>query len=120
MALRTEKDKKAGDCEMRVIDRTGDSKHYWDSESLDEVKAARQMFVDLTAKNYKAYRMTAMGNKGKVMRFIVYIVRIVQGTPPMRSGLGKREMTSSVACLYFVSGAVHCGLQTWRTRVWRN
>jgi hypothetical protein len=67
MALRTEKDKKAGDCEMRVIDRTGDSKHYWDSESLDEVKAARQMFVDLTAKNYKAYRMTAMGNKGKVM-----------------------------------------------------
>lgn len=65
--MRKEKDKKPGDNEIRVIDQSGDSKHYWDSESLDEVKAARQMFVDLTAKNYKCYRMTAMGNKGKVM-----------------------------------------------------
>ena len=65
--MRTEKDKKPNDNEIRVIDASGDSKHYWDSESLDEVKAARQMFTDLTAKNYKCYRMSMTGGKGKVM-----------------------------------------------------
>lgn len=41
--------------EMAVMDSTGDTKVIWDTDSKDEVDAARAMFDQLIKKGYQAF-----------------------------------------------------------------
>ena len=53
--------------ELRILDRTGDTKIIWDSAQDDEVAAARKMFTDLRKKGYLAYTVGKKGEKGEVI-----------------------------------------------------
>lgn len=55
--------------EMRVIDRTGDSKLIWDTANPDEVEAARSHFNLLKEqKRYAAFKVKKNGEAGEVIR----------------------------------------------------
>jgi hypothetical protein len=53
--------------EMCVIDRTGDTKVVWNSDSPDEVETAKATFDRLRKKGYIAYRVKRNGDPGEVM-----------------------------------------------------
>lgn len=55
-------------CEMRVLDHTGDTRSIWDPSKPDEVEAAKATFDALRAKGYLAYSVKRDGDKGEVMR----------------------------------------------------
>lgn len=55
--------------EMRIIDRTGDTKIVWDRDAAPEVEHARQTFNDMKKKGYYAYAVTGKnGEKGELMQ----------------------------------------------------
>jgi hypothetical protein len=51
--------------EMRVMDKTGDTKIVWSSANPDEVENARRTFNDLIKKGYSAFAVKREGEKGK-------------------------------------------------------
>jgi hypothetical protein len=64
----------------------GDVKQMWDPTKPDEVAAARQMFNDLKAKGYRAYRTNDKGDQGEAMReFDPHAGRVIL-VPPMQGG----------------------------------
>jgi len=54
--------------ELRVLDRTGDTKLIWDTDKQDEVDAAEAMFNKLTKKGYLAYTVKKGGKKGEQVK----------------------------------------------------
>ena len=54
--------------ELRILDKSGDTKILWDSAQDDEVDAARRTFDDLKKKGYLAYSVDKKGNKGEVIK----------------------------------------------------
>ena len=54
--------------EMRVIDRTGDTKIIWDAYEKAEVKVARDTFNKLTKEGYTAFMVKRDGEPGKVLK----------------------------------------------------
>lgn len=54
--------------EMRVLGAEGDTKHIWDSENEDQVKAAKKLYDELTGKNYVAFQVDKKGEKGEKMK----------------------------------------------------
>lgn len=52
--------------ELCILDRTGDTRHTWDSTKPEEVKAAREVF-DRLRKTHLAYRVNRDGDKGEVI-----------------------------------------------------
>lgn len=50
--------------EMEVLDRTGHTRHIWDSEKADEVEAARTLYDSLTRKGYRAFKVKKNGDEG--------------------------------------------------------
>lgn len=57
-----------GHCVMKVMDKTGDTKHIWNPANEAETEAARATFDSLKAKGYTGYRVDRNGEKGEVMR----------------------------------------------------
>lgn len=53
--------------EMRIIDRTGDSKVIWDKDKPDEIEAARDTFDKLRKKGYAAYSVKKNGDKDELI-----------------------------------------------------
>lgn len=53
--------------ELRVMDRTGDTKIIWDAGKPDEVAAARRTYDDLKKKGYMAYAVKKNGDKGELI-----------------------------------------------------
>ena len=55
--------------EMSVMDRTGDTRIIWDSNSPDEVEQAERTFDELVGrKKYLAFAVKASGDKGEQIR----------------------------------------------------
>lgn len=54
--------------ELRVMDRTGDTKLIWDAGNQDEVDAAKATFERLKGKRYLAYAVKKNGEKGTVIQ----------------------------------------------------
>lgn len=52
---------------MHVLDKTGHTSTTWDSENEAEVKAARETFNAMTAKNYRAFKVRPNGLQGERM-----------------------------------------------------
>lgn len=50
---------------MKILDVTGDTRITWDKENGKEALEAKQKFQDLLKQGYKAYSVTASGNKGR-------------------------------------------------------
>lgn len=50
--------------ELRVMDRTGDSRLQWDKANADEVRVAEERFNELVKAGYAAFSVTAKGDKG--------------------------------------------------------
>ena len=55
-------------CEMVYLSTEGDTKHIWDSDNPDQVKAARRLYDELTEKNYVAFQVKKDGKKGEKMK----------------------------------------------------
>ena len=55
-------------CEIAVLNKTGDTKLIFDPDNTDEVNAAREMFTGLKKKGHVAYKVSADGSKGEVIR----------------------------------------------------
>ena len=55
------------DCELCVMDNTGDTKTIWSKDNEDEIENARGVFDRLTAKGYLAFSVTKDGKAGKKM-----------------------------------------------------
>jgi hypothetical protein len=53
---------------LAVLDKSGDTEVRWNRNREAEVEAARTTFDSLRAKGYMAYRMTASGSRGEVIR----------------------------------------------------
>lgn len=54
---------------MAVMDpKEGDVRVIWDPDRPEEVESARAQFQTLRGKGYAAYRVTATGRKGEVIR----------------------------------------------------
>jgi hypothetical protein len=52
-----------------ILDRTGDTRHMWDSRNKDEVDAAKTMFESLQAKGYAIFAAVGKdGAQGEIMR----------------------------------------------------
>lgn len=51
-----------------VMDKTGDTKLIFDPNNADEVESAKNTFRDLKKKGFIAYRVSADGSKGEVIR----------------------------------------------------
>lgn len=59
----------AGKHALIVLDHTGDTRHMWDPDNADEVRAARSTFDMLKAKGHTAYTVNEDdGEKGRVIR----------------------------------------------------
>ena len=54
--------------EMRIIDKSGDTKIIWDRNNADEVANAKKVFDDLKAKRFMAYKVDDHGDKSEVIR----------------------------------------------------
>ncbi len=54
--------------EMRIIDKTGDTKIIWDKDNADEAAAAKKVFDDLKKKKFMAYKVDDHGDKSEVIR----------------------------------------------------
>lgn len=54
--------------EMLIMDRTGHTKTTWNVDDEDEIETARQMFDDLTAKGYSAFRVKGESDIGKRLK----------------------------------------------------
>jgi hypothetical protein len=72
--------------ELRVMDKTGDTKIVWDSANNDEVGAAQKMFDDLIKKGFAAFAVKKTGEPGKSvtefdpeMEALIMVPRIVGG-----------------------------------------
>jgi 23S rRNA G2069 N7-methylase RlmK/C1962 C5-methylase RlmI len=50
---------------MKILDVNGDTRITWDKENGKEALEAKQKFEDLLKQGYKAYSVTASGNKGR-------------------------------------------------------
>jgi hypothetical protein len=50
---------------LKILDTTGDTRITWDKENGKEALEAKQKFQDLLKQGYKAYSVTASGNKGR-------------------------------------------------------
>ena len=57
----------ATQCELAVMDHTGDTKTIWDPRNKDEVEVARDAFKKLKDKGYLIYRVGANGEKSTAM-----------------------------------------------------
>jgi len=71
---------------MKILDVTGDTRITWDKENGKEALEAKQKFQDLLKQGYKAYSVTASGNKGrKIEEFDVDAQEILM-IPETRKG----------------------------------
>ena len=53
---------------IHTLDNSGDTRLMWSSDNEDEIKAARDLFRSLKAKQYTAYRAEGKeGKKGEVI-----------------------------------------------------
>ena len=58
-----------GQSVMAIMDKSGDTKHIWNSDKPEEVNAARDLFDSLKDKGYTAYHVTGKdGTKGEIMQ----------------------------------------------------
>lgn len=51
--------------ELATLDKSGDTKLFWDSGKPAEVETARQTFRTLRGKGYAAYKLSAGGAQGE-------------------------------------------------------
>ena len=51
-----------------VMDRTGDTRHEFDSKNSRAVALAEERFRDLTGKGFRAVALTGDGSPGKLVR----------------------------------------------------
>jgi hypothetical protein len=51
--------------QLRILDRSGDTKVAWDSSKPDEVKGARDAFNHYKQQGYSIFGATAAGEKGR-------------------------------------------------------
>lgn len=72
--------------DMKILDATGHSKHIWDSDSEDEVAAAKAMYKALIAKGYKAFKVKANGKEGEPMPNFDPEAESMILTPQMKGG----------------------------------
>lgn len=72
--------------EMMVLSREGDTKIIWTPGNTDEVNAALTMFNDLKKKGFIAYKVTAGGEKGEVIREFDPSAEKLIMAPPMVGG----------------------------------
>lgn len=71
---------------MRIMDGSGDQKIIWDSDSKDEVDAARETFDRLTKKRYVAFSVKKGGAQGeKITEFDPKMEKIIL-VPPISGG----------------------------------
>lgn len=54
--------------ELRQMDLSGDTKVEWDPNKTEETEAARDTFKKLMDKGYYAYRVTAAGGRGEMIK----------------------------------------------------
>lgn len=72
--------------ELRVMDRTGDTKTIWDKDNATEVEVARETFAKLKKKGYLAYRVKKDGEKGEVIKEFDPDAEKIILAPPMAGG----------------------------------
>jgi len=51
-----------------VLGPEGDTKHIWNPKREEEIEAARLLFDTLTSKGYRAFKLTRLGTKGKLVQ----------------------------------------------------
>lgn len=54
--------------ELKVLDRTGDTRIMWDPERPAEVEVAKKAFDEAKKKGHVAYSVTKKGDKDEVIR----------------------------------------------------
>jgi hypothetical protein len=72
---------------LQYLSQDGDTKLIWDSDKEEEVEAAQEMFDNLKAKGYMAYRVEGKkGDKGEIVnKFDPSLERIIMA-PRMVGG----------------------------------
>jgi hypothetical protein len=68
------------------MDHTGDTKLIFDPNNPDEVEAARNTFRDLKKKGFIAYRVSADGAKGEIIREFDQAAGKIILAPAMQGG----------------------------------
>jgi hypothetical protein len=53
--------------EVEVMDKSGHTRHIWDSDKPEEVEAARTLYNSLTGRGYRAFRVAKNGEEGERM-----------------------------------------------------
>lgn len=53
---------------LEIMDRTGDTKVFWDRNNSVEVAAAKAQFDLLSGKGYAAFKLNSDGLKGELIR----------------------------------------------------
>jgi hypothetical protein len=53
--------------EMLVMDRSGHTRHIWDTNNTAEIEAMRALFINLTSRGYRAFRVSKDGSEGERM-----------------------------------------------------
>lgn len=71
---------------FRVQSFLGDTKYMWNRDNADEVKIGREMFRDLRAKGYAAWRTDKKGERTEQMIEFDPNAERVLFTPPMQGG----------------------------------
>ncbi len=71
---------------FRIIDATGDSKHFWDTNKKDEIDLAKKMFGEFKKKGYTAYYIKESGQAGNVMTEFDSSAKMVIFKPQMKGG----------------------------------
>lgn len=74
--------------QMRVMDKSGDTRVIWDPDNEDEVAQARKTFDDLRSKRFVAFRVGEGGRKGEQIREFDASAEKLILAPPMAGGGG--------------------------------
>lgn len=73
-------------CEMAIMDHTGDTKLIWDSDNSDEVENAKRTFKDLKKKGYACFSVNKKGDKGEVINEFDPLAERLIMAPPLAGG----------------------------------
>ena len=91
--------------EMRILDRSGDSRLMWNKSDGDEVRVAEERFEELKKAGYAFFSVTAKGDKGTqidefdphaerliaVPQMVGGAARVVGGGRRLRAAFGRRH-----------------------------
>lgn len=73
--------------EISVLTKEGDTKHFWDPQNKDEVKAAAAIFKSYKDQGFIAAKMNRKGEKGEVIKEFDPSASSILFIPQMTGGL---------------------------------